>query len=642
MGGRIAACVALGVLVSSGAVAETSLYWGDTHLHTSYSGDAYMAGNRDATPDVAYRVAKGEPVIHPFTRTRVQLRQPLDFLVIADHVEDLGILSSLNEADPDMEDSWFWERWKTAFALSQLRDLIRDPLEGTAVFVSRMPEPQIMPGDTKDPLMEGNPPGVGLTSGNLFPAAAAHQIMRDTWAASMDTADAHYEPGVFTPIVGWEWTQRNNGVNLHRVVMSTISGEDAKDIDPIGRDNAFYPEDLWNAMDDLSEATGARFLAIPHNSNISKGYMFGEITLKGEPITTAYAELRARWEPVVEVTQFKGDSETHPSLSPDDPFADFETYPFYLQRPPQGGMYAANVGDYARSALRRGLELEARLGVNPYQFGMIGSTDSHTGIASAEEPNFWGKLGSDSLPENKRAEGLTDDTIRPGIDMPNGWSMSAQGLAAAWATENTREGIFDAFMRREVYATTGPRIALRVFGGWNFDATASEATDIAEPGYAGGVPMGGDLSNAPEGAAPQLLIRATRDPLTANLDRVQVVKGWLDADGTSRERVYNVAWSGERALAADGSLPAIANTVNLRTGETPPGTGSPELSTVWTDPDFDATQSAFYYVRVLQVPTARHSTLDAIALGLDELPFEGPATLQERAYSSPIWYKPVG
>ncbi len=619
--------------------AETQLFWGDTHLHSSYSTDAFMAGNRDADPDTAYRLAKGEPVIHPFNRTRVQLARPLDFLVVADHAESLGVIGELYRGDPEMPDAWFWERWKTSFFLGRLRDMMEDPVEGTARFLERLPEPAVKPGDTVDPITAGEGSALGLGSGGLIPADLARSMSADMWSKSVAAADAHYEPGVFTPIIGWEWTQTTNGVNLHRVVMSTLSGTQAANMDPVGSDEAPYPEDLWAGLATLTEETGARFLAIPHNSNISKGYMFGATQVNTNEITATYARTRAEWEPVAEVTQIKGDSETHPDLSPDDEFADFERFEFYLQRAPQGPSYQANIGDFIRPALRRGLEIEARVGVNPYQFGLIGSTDAHTSIASAEEPNFWGKLATDSIPENKRGKGFLNPEFTTGVDTINGWNMSAQGLAAVWATENTREGIFDAFTRKEVYATTGPRMALRVFGGWNYDAAAANAADLADVGYAGGVPMGGDLTNAPEGQGFQLLIRATKDPMGANLDRVQVIKGWLDSEGTSHEQVFDVAWSDNRSPDADGKLPAVGNTVDISSGAYTNDIGSAELSTVWSDPAFDAAQSAFYYVRVLQIPTIRHSQLDAIALGMDT-PYEGPATIQERAYSSPIWYKP--
>eukprot|EP00439_Symbiodinium_sp_Y106_P089844 s1_g2380.t1 len=615
--------------------ADRQLLWGDTHLHTSYSTDAFMAGNRDADPDTAYRLAKGEPVIHPFNRTRVQLSKPLDFLVVSDHAEGLGVLGQIYAEDPDISGSWFWQRWTRAFFLERLRGAIADPAEGTANFQARMAQPLVAPGDTVDPLSVG--PRVGLVNAltQLLPMETIQSISASMWEKSVAAAEAHYEPGVFTPLIGWEWTQTANGVNLHRVVMSTLDGTEAATIDPVGSDENPYPEDLWAGLDALTEATNARFLSIPHNSNLSKGYMFADRTVRGEDITADYARTRMEWEPVAEVTQIKGDSETHPSLSPDDEFADFEQFEFYLQASPQGSSYAPAPGDYLRTALMRGMEIEERIGVNPFQFGMIGSTDSHTSVASAEEPNFWGKVALDSTPENKRNETPGSGTV----DI-NGWNMSASGLAAVWAEENTRDAIFEAFTRKEVYATTGPRIALRVFGGWGFTDGAEETDNLADIGYENGVPMGGDLSGSSvEVGAVQMLVRATRDPDGANLDRVQVVKGWLDTDGNAQEKVFDVAWSGERTPAASGKIPAVGNTVDLETGNFTNDIGAPELSVLWTDPTFDPAQKAFYYVRVLQIPTVRHSQLDAIALGVGT-PFEGPATIQERAYSSPIWYKP--
>ncbi len=628
-------------LTTAAHAADTQLLWGDTHLHSSYSTDAFIAGNRTADPDTAYRLAKGEPVVHPFNRVRVQLQQPLDFLVVSDHAESLGVIGEIFRQNPDMSEAWFWQRWFTTFALGQLRDTIDEPTHLTSVVSTGFAPNQIEPGDTKDPVVTGGLQNIAVSDVVGIPRDVADAISADMWAKSAAAAEAHYEPGVFTPMIGWEWTQTNNGVNLHRVVMSTMNGEQAASIDPIGSGEAPYPHQLWEGLAALQEETGARFMAIPHNPNLSKGYMFSTTRLNGEPITAEFARTRMEWEPIVEVTQVKGDSETDPTLSPDDEFADFEPFNFYLQPKPQGPSYQAAVGDFMRSGLRRGLEIEQQIGVNPYQFGVIGSTDAHTSIASAEEPNFWGKMAKDSIPENKRAYDETDEgnAYTPGVDTFDGWNYSAQGLAAVWAEENTRESIFEAFARRETYATTGPRMSLRVFGGWAYDAAAADADDLASIGYAGGVPMGGNLSTAPSDTGVQLLIRATKDPIDANLDRVQVIKGWVDADGTSHEKVFDVAWSDGRVPGADGKLPPVGNTVDLETGTVENSIGAAEFSTLWTDPEFDASQRAFYYVRVLQIPTIRHSQLDAIALG-QPTPYEGPATIQERAYSSPIWYTP--
>ncbi|MEE8298714.1 MAG: DUF3604 domain-containing protein, partial [Thermodesulfobacteriota bacterium] len=389
------------------------------------------------------------------------------------------------------------------------------------------------------------------------------------------------------------------------------------------------PEDLWQWLEATASATGAEFMSIPHNSNISKGFMFDETSLRGADYTAAYAQLRAKWERVVEVTQIKGDSEAHPQLSPDDEFADFESYPFYIQQDRE--TYRPGPGDFARSALKRGLSLEGKVGTNPYQFGMIGSTDSHTGLSSAEEPNFWGKMATDSIPENKASFSIAGG--------PTGWTMSASGLAAVWADANTREAIMAAFKRREVYATTGSRIRVQLFAGWQFSEDDLVKEDLYATGRSKGVPMGGELEPSPGGVSPSFMIIAQSDPRGANLDRIQVVKGWLASDGTDKERIYNVAWSDDRALGADGKLPAVGNTVDLATGRYTNDIGATELSTVWTDPEFDPSERAFYYVRVLEIPTPRHGLLDALALGESE-PLEGPATIQERAYTSPVWYSP--
>jgi hypothetical protein len=341
-----------------------------------------------------------------------------------------------------------------------------------------------------------------------------------------------------------------------------------------------------------------------------------------------------RWEPVIETTQIKGDSETHPSLSPDDEFADFETYEhlFRMDESETEDVGDSLRGSYTRAGLMRGLEIEEEIGVNPFKYGMIGSTDAHTGFSSAEEDNFWGKFSLDSIPDEKRDRELT-----PGV---YGWDMSGSGLAAVWATENTREAITAAFKRRETYGTSGPRIMLRFFGGFDFATGDANARNLAQVGYDKGVPMGSDLTAAPDGKAPSFLIHAVKDPKDANLDRIQVVKGWVGANGTAQEKVYNVGWSEGRSLGSDGRLLAVGNTVDLTTGLFTNDIGTPELVTVWTDPDFDTTQRAFYYVRVLQIPTPRNSTYDAIALGIDPAETGHAITIQERAYSSPIWYTP--
>ncbi|WP_020411746.1 DUF3604 domain-containing protein [Microbulbifer sp. NBRC 101763] len=610
----------------------TQLFWGDMHLHTSYSFDAFLSQNYSATPDTAYRWAKGQPVIHPYTHAKVRIDTPLDFLVVSDHAEGLGVMRAIvNETDQlntELPISQSIKRW---FAKQHIRYKV-SVNEGMDIFNELLPIQALNSEDDADPVQDPANIAPEPVLGDL------NQTRETAWHEIIDAAERHYQPGTFTSFIGWEWSSTPTGANLHRVVVSPNGSKQAKQYLPFGSDQSQYPEELWRWLDETSERTGSEFIAIPHNSNVSKGYMFAETTLRGEPIDTQYARTRMRWEPLVEMTQIKGDSETHSQLSPMDPFADFENYPFYLQADPEA--YRVAKGDYVRSGLRAGLEIGEKIGMNPYKFGLIGSTDSHTGISSAEEGNFWGKFAHDSIPEGKRKNTVIGGT------KATGWNMSASGLAAVWAEENTRESLFAAFKRREVYATTGPRIQVRVFAGWSFPKHAIDAENIAELGYSHGVPMGGDLTR-PQASdkSIQLLIRAVKDPKGANLDRVQVVKSWLDEGGHSHEQIFNVAWSGQRSLDNRGQLPPVGDTVDRETGLYTNTLGSIELSTLWQDPGFDMNQRAFYYVRVLQIPTPRHSLYDAVAAkeinhGRVQIPSEGPAIIQERAYTSPIWYTP--
>jgi hypothetical protein len=590
------------VLLAAGvAGAEpTQLFWGDTHLHTSWSPDAYLMRNRSAGPDVAYRYAKGLPVVHPYHKARVQIETPLDFLVVSDHGEYMGVIPMIFKGDPRVAES------ETA---REFLKLAQEGRESEAF--------QILIGQ--------------VNRGEPDPALGSPEINRYVWTEIMDAAERANEPGKFTSFLGWEWSSTPGGANLHRVVFMKEGKETGSGFLPYTSFDSTNPEDLWAWLDETSQKTGASFLAIPHNSNISKGLMFPTQDSEGKPITAEYARTRMRWEPVVEVTQIKGDSETHPQLSPNDEFADYEVYEHVIGVGEAAKGATADAGDYARSALLRGLEIEAKTGANPYRFGMIGSTDSHTSMASAEEDNFHGKMALDSTPET-----TFEAEIIPGA---KGIDMGAAGLAAVWATGNTREALFEAFQRREVYATTGPRLRVRFFGGWDFDAADAGAPDLADRGYAGGVPMGGELTEAPTGKAPVFLIHAAKDPLGANLDRIQIVKGWVGTDGVSQEKVYEVALSDGRAVGADGKAPPVGNTVDLETATWTNAIGDPQLAAAWSDPDFDAGARAFYYARVLQIPTPRHTLYDAIALGVEH-PASHPATVQERAYTSPIWYMP--
>ena len=601
-----------------------TLLFGDTHLHTAYSFDAYLNNNQTALPDTAYRFAKGLPVVHPYHRARVQLRDPLDFLVVSDHAELLGMMRASHQGTAELEDLGLWGNFKRWIATTLMHRAI-DNNEGLAFFGRFLPVPSETRGG--DPVAD---PMNNIDDVSVFGDTSVEA--RKAWHDIIASAERHNEPGKFTALVGWEWSSVPTGANLHRVILTPDSGDLLKDFLPYGSDQSQYPEDLWAWLDATSKKTGARFLSIPHNSNLSKGYMFAETTLRGKPITSDYARTRIRWEPIVEVTQIKGDSETRSEFSPDDPFADFENYDHYIQNGRQP--YYHSAGDYIRPSLKRGLEIEENIGVNPYKFGMIGSTDSHSGLASYEETNFLGKMATDSTPETKERKNPEDSPVTS-----NGWNMSAAGLAAVWARENTREEIYAAMMRKEVYATTGPRMRVRLFAGWDYADDTIHQPDWVDTGYGGGVPMGGDLTAAPDGKAPEFLIQAVKGPNSANLDRVQVIKGWLDTDGTTVEKIYDVAWSDDRQISADGTLPPVGNTVDLTVPSYTNTIGAEELITQWSDPDFDPAVRAFYYVRVLEIPTPRHTVYDAVALGLDAPP-RGASIIQERAYTSPVWYTP--
>lgn len=594
-------CVGLCSGVTSASESAIEPLWGDTHVHTNYSQDSFLFGNLSAGPDTAYRFARGLPVLHPVTGARVQLRRPLDFLVVSDHAEVLGIARSIAAGDP---------RLLGAPAGRQIFELITAAKLSDALKLIR----SIIRSEDETVRSSLNTPAVEA----------------DNWSEIVAAADSYYDPGRFTTLVGWEWTSSPGGANLHRVIISTVSADVAKTFRPFSSIDSTAPEDLWAWLEATERTTQAEFIAIPHNSNVSRGRMFDTVDSNGHALTQAYARIRARWEPLVEVTQIKGTSETHTLLSPNDEFATFEFFPALLSglEPP-----TITAGDYVRGALLRGLELERKLGTNPFKLGMIGSTDTHIAISSEDDAEFHGKVAADALPKDKHKP-LSEGVIY------TGWDMSASGRAAVWATANTRDAIMAAFKRREVYGTTGPRIILRFFGGFGFSKGDASSKNIAAVGHRKGVPMGADLTQAPEGKAPTFLIQAVRDPMAANLDRVQVIKGWLDRGGQSHEKVYNVAWSGHRSIGENDELPAVGITVDLKTARFFNSIGATELVTVWVDPEFDPRCRAFYYVRVLQIPTPRNSLYDAIALGVDPADTGHPATIQERAYSSPIWYMP--
>ncbi|MFY8274395.1 DUF3604 domain-containing protein [Pseudoalteromonas sp. SSDWG2] len=584
---------------------QRQLLWGDTHLHTSYSIDAYLMGNKTATPDTAYRFAKGLPVVHPASQVKVRLNEPLDFLVVSDHGEYLGIIQKIFAGDPLLMQTEIGRRWNELAKQGKGRDAY---FEAVGHANTGVPSPELQ----------------------------QDKIRASVWSEIVSAAQRHNDPGRFTAFVGWEWSSITDGANLHRVVISDADATSAQTFLPYTLFDSDKPEDLWKWLDKTAAETGVDFVAVPHNSNISKGLMFPVVDSFGNPIDRSYAQSRMRWEPVVEVTQVKGDSETHPSLSPDDEFAGYEKFDKVMQTGGAKGDASKEdaQANYVRAALKRGLELEQKMGANPYKFGMIGSTDSHTGLSTAEEANFWGKMAIDSTPAatlDPTKVVVPPDTI--------GADMSAAGLAAVWAEENTREAIMAAFKRKEVYATTGPRMSVRLFAGFDFNEKDAQAPNLADIGYQKGVPMGGDLPAAPKAKPVSLLIEAMRDPRSGTLDRVQVIKGVVGKDGKAIEHVYNVAWAGDRELDDNGKLPAVANTVNTETLQWDNSVGADKLTTVWSDPDFNADERAFYYVRVLEIPTPRHTLRDAVALDVEN-PSKYPETIQERAYSSPVWYSP--
>ena len=578
-----------------------TVYWGDTHVHTYLSGDAFGMGTR-TTPEEAYRFAKGEEV----TATggeRVRLRRPLDFLMIADHAENLGILPRVVGGDERLSAT---QEGKATIAFFAEAPRLADVLNADSLDTFKALSTTLLSGKSR----WGVDYGIDAT------------IMGEVWHAVIEAAERHNDPGTFTTFAGYEYTSNNIG-GLHRNVLYEGNPESTRQTLPFSKYDSANPEDLWASLAEYEARTGSGVISIPHNSNLSRGEMFSTRTYGGDPMTTAYASLRADREPIVEITQIKGDSETHPLASPDDRFADYETW---------GGRASEakdNSSDwvgssYVRPALTRGLGLSAELGINPFKFGLIGSTDSHNGLATADDADFWGKLANNE-PSPFRAF--------------TGAIYAASGYAAVWAEANTRQAIFRAFKRREVYATTGPRIVLRFFGGWDYAENDATRPDHVAIGYRKGVPMGGDLTGAEQGQAPRFLIRAVKDPDGAHLDRVQVIKGWQDRDGELFERIHDVAWSGNRTMT-DGVLEDVPSTVDLATATYLNTVGAAELSVTWTDPDFDAAEAAVYYVRVIEIPTPRWTAYDAAFYGLGGLPDDVPLVTRERAYSSPIWYTP--
>ena len=595
----------------AGGAVPTRVFWGETHLHTSFSMDAGAFGAR-LTPEDAYRFARGEEVTAS-TNQRARLSRPLDFLVVADHSDNMGFFPDLFAGAPNLLADPTGKRWY---------DLVQSGSGMTAALEI-----------------------IDSFSRATFPEAIFYgpdsKPYKDAWTKTIAAAEKYNEPGRFTAFIGYEWTsQVPPGDNLHRVVVYRDGAERARQTVPFTTyppHGSTNPEDLWTVLEAYEEKTAGDVLAIAHNGNLSNGIMFPLVNPVGDkPLTSEYAERRARWEPLYEATQMKGDGEAHPLLSPNDEFADFGTWDkgnLNLSVLKQDDMLA---GEYARSGLKRGLQLEASLGTNPFKFGLVGATDSHTGLTTADDDNYFGKTSA----MEPGPERMTHPFAKFGDVAILGWETLAAGYQGIWATENTREALFDAMERKETYATTGPRMLVRFFGGWEFEASDAVTRQPAAVGYRKGVPMGGDLSDAPAGRAPSFLVAALKDAIGANLDRVQIIKGWRTATGELEERVYDIAVSDGREIGADGRCRTdVGNTVDVANATWTNTIGDTELLTVWTDPDFDPDAHAFYYVRVLEIPTPRWTAYDAKYYSID-VPDDITMVHQERAYTSPIWYTP--
>jgi hypothetical protein len=585
-------------------------FFGDTHLHTSFSMDAGAFGAR-LNPRDAYRLARGEQIVSS-TGQLVKLGNPLDFLVVADHSDNMGFFPDLFAGKPEVLGHPMGRKWY---------DMIQSGKGADAAIEIIVAFSQ---GTFPKELM-------------YFPGSRGY---KGAWQETIAAAEHYNEPGRFTAFIGFEWTSNTGGNNLHRNVIFRDAGDKAGLVQPFtvyppyGSDN---PVELWKWMDNYEAKTGGSVLAIAHNGNLSNGLMFPVVEAFGNKIDREYAQTRAKWERLYEATQTKGDGETHPFLSPNDEFADFERW----DKGNLDGSAAKTKEmlefEYVRSAYKNGLKLEQQLGVNPYKFGLASGTDAHTGLPAVEEENFWGKT-TPQEPSPKRMLETFFSNAKTGVTIMD-WEVAAAGYAAVWATENTREAIWDAMQRKETYSTTGSRMVVRFFGGWDFESGDAATRSPALVGYQKGVPMGGDLSNAPAGKAPTFLVAALREPTGANLDRIQIVKGWMDARGELHERVYDVVWGGNRKPGPEGKLPPVGNTVDVANATWTNTIGAPELIGVWKDPAFNAAERAFYYVRVIEIPTPRWTAYDAKRFGTTPLPGTR-MTITERAYTSPIWYNP--
>ena len=581
--------------------------WGATHIHTGLSADAGLTGVTLLPADM-FRYAKGE-VVTIDSGLKVRLDRPLDWFAVTDHAEYLGLADQLRRGDPALLADPTGKKWYDMYKQGPQMALKAAWEAINSIFLNK---PEI-----------NNP-----------------QLAAGAWAEATEAVEKFNDPGVFTTLHGFEWTSAPEGNNLHRTVIFRDGVDRVKQIIPFSSFDGQDPEALWKYMDRYEKLTGGQVLAIPHNGNLSNGLMFTAETSDGRPMDAAYAEARISHEPVMEVTQVKGDGETHPFLSPNDEFANFERWfdVGNIAATPTPKKNSMLQYEYARSALKLGLKLESELGVNPYAFGMVGASDQHTGVFSFRDDNYLGQFRiSEPSPTRWQAtlQKFADGKVATSV-----WMEQAAGLGAVWARENTREAIWDALKRKEVYATSGDRITVRVFAGWDFVPEDLVRSDFAKHGYDGGVPMGGDLSKAPAGKSPAFMVRALRDPDGPNLDRVQMVKGWLGSDGQTNERIYDMAVSDGRTIGPDGRCTTpVGSTVDVAEASYTNAIGAPFLTAYWKDLEFDPAQHAFYYVRVIQIPTPRWTAYDQKRFGIKMADYV-PMTGQRRAYTSPIWYKP--
>ena len=582
------------------------VFFGDTHLHTNLSPDAAAGGNRLFGHDEAYQLAMGKEVTAHNGRT-VRLNRPLDFLVAADHAEYMGLFPALDSKNPDLLGTKIGQRW--------YQMLQSGPEEAANILIE-----------------------FGRALGQGEDLVQSESFRTSVWKTVVDKAEVYNQPGVFTAFIGYEWSSGRGGGNMHRIVIFKDGADKTREITPFSSFDNNRPRALWDFLASYEASTGGESFAIPHNSNVSAGLMFAPVDSDGNTMTVEYIKQRVKYEPLLEVTQYKGDSETHPAVSPDDEFADYESWDrfasFSNKIKQEAWMYER---EYARPALRNGLAILQDLGTNPFKFGMIGSTDSHTGIPSPDENNFWGKFSWHEVNPTRVMERFVNIPDIPQFE----WEMAASGLAAVWAQENTRESLFDAMRRKETYATTGSRMRVRLFGGWDFTDADIHSPNWVERGYNRGVPMGADMpSPSRKDQAPVFMISSWKDPDGANLDRVQVIKGWVDKLGQTYEKVFDVALSDGRVVSpVTGKAPPVGSTVDLSSPSYSNNIGEVQFTTVWTDPSFDPEMPAFYYVRVLEIPTPRWTAYDAAYFNL-ELPEYVPMVTQERAYTSPIWFTP--